>query len=436
MSKLFEKLSFNTSRLGRLTTRDTEYWRMIFAKILKVGEEFEVHVPDERNLREAEHQLRDMFKPTHSVDIVGEYGIKEVTRDGSVPNGVEMITVGRRFNWKTMYEMNKKIMDEMRSLDFYTSYHTGMHIHLLAGYSSHGLSELEKNVPTIILANLYQLHRIFAPELYWIASAGATAEAMTRYTLFRQPLFDYSPINKPMEVIQAELNEKYGKYTMLNMNPSHFANSRELDRFHVEARYPDTVLSPAYATALVALEVAMIYKAIDLSQLGVILMKQEDYEERVALTKKFANYGGGERESDTSDIDQEDIEKFQTISSQMVSWFKAELLSISPIAYDILTKIAITPASLLRIQGKSWRQIEEYLYTPKLIDSDKKDKLIETIILQAITDCTSAGEWRTKAARRLNVEIRKFNELFDQIGEERIVAWDKGLGAMIFKQAV
>lgn len=432
---MFSRLMFH-NRLGRLAVEETEYWRTMFSKILKVGEEFEVHVPDEHDRSEIENIFRREFRPTGSVDVVGDFGIYDVARDGSVPNGIEMITVGRRFNWNTFYAMNQKLMEKMREYDLYTSYHTGMHIHLLASYTSNGTSELERNVPEIILANYYQLHRIFAPELLWMASSGASEFALTRYVTFRQLPFDHSAVNTPMEVIRERLNNKYGKYTMLNMLPCRFVNSREMSRFHVEARYPDTTLSPAYASAIVALQVAMLHKAIDLSQCGIIAMKQDEYEARVTLASKFANLGTGDRESDTSEIGELEIGNLQFMSTQMLNWFKSELVGISPVAFEVLQKIALKPASVMRIEGKSWKQIEEHLYTPMLVDTEKREKLVEIIVLQQITDCDTAGHWRQKVSRRLGLDIRKTNDLIAQVERERIVQFDRGLGAMIFKQTV
>lgn len=431
---MFDKMLFS-NRMGRITSRDVDYWRAMFGKILKVGEEFEVHVPEERDYSDTFDEFRDEFRPTGTVDFVGEHGVKEVTQDGSVPNGMELITVGRRFHWKTFYDMNKKIMDKFQKFDFYTTHHTGMHIHLLASYNSHGASELERNVPEVILANYYQLHRIFAPELYWMASGGATDYAITRYTLFRRPPFDFSPMSSSMREIQRGMNQKYGKYQMFNMNYVNF-DSREVTRFHVEVRHPDTHLSPAYATALVALEVAMLNKAIEISQCGLISMKQDEYEMRKKLFDKFANMGTGDRDSDSSELTYEDMKQLSQMSYDMIRWFKSEITGISPVAYEILKKIAATPASQMRISGKSWKMIEDALYTKELVDSESIDKLMEIVTLQQFTDCINVSVWKNKVAARLGTNLKRVNELLDTVGKERTIVFDKEIGAMLVKQAV
>jgi hypothetical protein len=436
---MFEKMMFS-NRLGRITSRDSDYWKMIFNKVLKVGEEFEVHVPDNLYGDYIFNRFREDFRPTGNLECIGEHGVYDVKTDGSVPNGMELVTVGRRFNWKTFYDQNKKIMEKFQQHDFYTTHNTGMHIHLLAGYSSDsGTSELEKNVPELILANLYQLHRIFAPELFWIASGGATRYAITRYTLFRRPPFDLSPMNQSMRDIQGEMSARYGKYQMVNMNHVKWngdGSHREISRFHVEIRHPDTHLSPAYSTALVALEVALLNKAIEISQCGIISMKQEEYDFRKNLFEKFANMGTGDRDSDSSELTDDDIKKLEEMSSDMIKWFKSEITSISPVAYEILKKIAVTPASMMRIGGKSWKMIEEHLYTPELVDIENTDKLIQIIVMQQITDCKNMNTWKDKASNRLSVPFQKVNELLQYLGKEKIVVFDKEIGAMMFKQIV
>jgi hypothetical protein len=310
-----------------------------------------------------------------------------------------------------------------------------MHIHLLAGYTSNELTELERNVPEIILANFYQLHRIFAPELYWIASGGCQDYAITRYLLFRRPPFDFSATNTPMSVIKEELNERYGKYSMVNLNNCRFQR-REVSTFHVEIRHPDTHLSPAVSSALVALEVALLHKAIDLSQCGIISIKQDEYDFKKAIFDKFVNFGTGDRESDSTDLDQEDIENLQLRTSAMVRWLKSEIYNINPVAYDILKKIAITPSSQMRISGMSWSQIDEKIYTPRMIDRENVDKLLEMLVLQQITDCANDGEWIGKASERLRVPIEKTQQLLKDLSTEKVVMFDDELGSYLMKSIV
>jgi hypothetical protein len=433
--RMFDYLLFN-DRLGRLSTRETEYWQMMFRKILKVGEEFEVQVPQDKSLHNVHDRFARSFNPSRSLHHHGQYGVKEVMTDGSVPHGLEVVTVGKRFDWKTFYEMNEHIMNIFREHDTYTSHHTGMHIHLLAGYTNNDITELERNVPEIILANFYQLHRIFAPELYWIASGGSQDYAITRYLLFRRPPFDFSATNTPMSIITEEMRERYGKYQMFNMNHCRFARGRELSTFHVEVRHPDTHLSPAVSSALVALEVGLLYKAIDLSQCGIISIKQDEYDFKKLIFDKFVNFGTGDRESDSTDLDVDDIENLQVRTSAMVRWLKSELYNINPVAYEILKKISVTPSALMRIDGMSWNQIDEKLYTPRMVDRENVDKLLEMIVLQQITDCTDNGEWLGKASERLRLPIEKTNQLLRDIGMERLVSFDDELGGYMFKQIV
>lgn len=433
--KMFDYLQFSNNRLPKLTQQEANYWHMIFKKILKVGEEFEVVIPSNLNVERTYQQYERDFQPSHSVHHHGKFGIKEITSDGSVPNGMELITVGKRFDWKSFYNMNKRIIDKFNSNSIYTNHHTGMHIHLLAGYTNNDITELEKPVPEIILANFYQLHRMFTPELYWIASGGEHPYAITRYMLFRKPPFDYSAITHPMEIIRDEMQERHGKYQMVNMNFCRFSN-REVSTFHVEIRHPDTHLSPAYSTALVALEVALLTKAIELSTCGIISIKQDEFDYKKNIFDKFVNYGTGERESDSSELDESDIQDLQVRTNAMIRWLKSEIVSVNPVAYEILKVIAVTPSSQMRIGGLNWQKIEQRIYNPRLVDYDNISKLVEMIILQQITECPDNIEWLNQASERLKLPPQKTSQLLDDIGMERLVTFDEELGGYIFKQIV
>lgn len=435
MSRMFDKLLFS-NRLGKLELHEVDYWRMMFGKILKVGEEFEVEVPKGRNIGRVIEDYKEIFEPTGNVDRFGKYGIYDIVTDGSVRNGIELITVGRRFNWKTFVDMNKMIMEKFNDMDFSTSYHTGFHCHLLAGYSgNNGTSELERPVPEIILANYYQLHRHFCPELYWLASSGDKRWALTRYVLFRRPPFDYSAINHGMDFIRSTMNDKYGKYQMFNMNHS-LLRYRQCTRFHVEIRHPDNILSPSYASALVALEVALLQKAIDLSQCGILLMKQDEYDIRKELFDKFVNLGSGLRESDSIDLTDEDIETLKNMSLGMIKWLKSELIGINHHAYTMLQKMAFCPASLARTNGFTWEDIEYSLTEHEQVDETCKNNLMEIMVLQQITDCKTQTQWKKQVSNKLSMPMTRVNELLDYIGKERILVWDNEIGSMLFKQIV
>ncbi|MNS60951.1 hypothetical protein D3C72_939630 [compost metagenome] len=433
MTNMFEKLMMSNN-MGRLTSQETDYWKMFLGKVLKVGEEYEVVIPNDHGVSDTIRSFQHHFRPSGRIDHPGQHGIYDIKQDGSVPHGLELVTAGRRFDWKVFYNMNKKIMDKFQEIEMYTTYHTGMHIHILAGYNEYD-TELERNVPEIILANYYQLHRIFAPELFFMASSGTTRHGLTRYTLFRRPPFDFSPLQTSMRSIREQMSAKYGKYQMINLNPLSFSDNT-VSRFHVEIRYPDTLLSPSYASAIVALEVALLNKAIDLSQIGLISMKQIEYDYRKRMFDKFANLGTGDRDSDTSELTDDDIKRLSEMASEMVKWLKSEIVSINPTAYEILQKIALEPASLMRVSGKSWRMIEEHLYSPEIIDNESMDKIKEIIIMQQITDCDNTIQWKNKVSSRVGISQQKVGELITKMGTEKVMVFDKEIGAMLFKQLV
>jgi hypothetical protein len=146
--------------------------------------------------------------------------------------------------------------------------------------------------------------------------------------------------------------------------------------------------------------------------------------------------GTGDRESDSTDLEQDDIENLQLRTSALIRWLKAEISNLNPIAYDILKKMSVSPSSLMRINGMSWQQIDEKIYTPKMIDRENVDKLMEMLILQQITDCPSNEEWISKASERLSLPQIKTEQLLRDLGTEKIVVFDDELGSYMFKSIV
>jgi hypothetical protein len=177
----------------------------------------------------------------------------------------------------------------------------------------------------------------------------------------------------------------------------------------------------------------MLNKAIEISQCGIISMKQDEYDSRRTLFDKFANMGTGDRDSDSSELTDEDIKSLEQMTSDMIRWFKSEIVTQSPVAYEILKKIAITPASIMRISGKSWRMIEEHIYPQELVDSESVDKLNQIMVFHQITDCPNVTVWKNKVSSRLEIPITKVNELLDYMGREKTVAFDREIGAMLVK---
>lgn len=431
--KMFDHLLF-TDRLGKLSDKDVDYWRNTLYKTLKVGQEFEVIVPSDEDLDDMQELLRSELEPTRDVRRAGKVGVYEVTRDGSVPHGLEIITVGRRFDWHTFYEMNKKIMESMLRRNIYTSHHTGMHIHMLSGYFDE-YSELEKPLPEIIVANFYQLHRIFATELFWMASGGKDRFAITRYSLFRRPPMDYSATKHSISSIRSSLEDMYGKYSMVNLNPLG-TRGRDITRFHVEMRHPDTILSPAYATALVSLEVALLQKAIELSQCGIISIQQEEFDRKKLILDRFVNLGTGDRESDSLDLTDEDIDYLKDRSLLLTKWLKGELSSINPVAYEVLTKISQKPACMMRIEGMDWQEIEEEIYGENAVDLDYRSKLLKIIALHEVVECNSVDEWKEQVSNKLDVTIDKTNDLLHFLSREKIMQFDSEIGSMLFRRII
>jgi hypothetical protein len=90
----------------------------------------------------------------------------------------------------------------------------------------------------------------------------------------------------------------------------------------------------------------------------------------------------------------------------------------------------------MRINGMSWSQIEEKIYTPRMVDQENIDKLVRMIMLQQITDCDSNNEWIELASNTLSLPLDKTASLLKDISMERVITFDEELGGMMLKQIV
>lgn len=387
----------------------------------------------DKAIQTVESSIKKIMPPTKSVDIVGS-GIHSITDDGSVPNGIEIITVGRRYHFETFYEQNSKIIAKVLENKGFVSNNCSTHFHILSGYTSHGVKELEKPVPQTILANYYQLHNIFAPYLFWITSTGELDYALTRYMLFRMPLDEFSNYYPDMVHLKSVIYDTYQRYCMFNMSNLRFAKNKDIDRFHIELRYPDGNLSPACVTAYIALELALLFKAIELSRYGRINnLPREECVITQKLFKSFANLGTGDRDSDTDGfIGSNNHRLIRKRTFEMIWFLKSQLINLDNYSYGILTKLAETPPSVMRVKGATWKNIDNELYTPLQWNEELKS-VVEIIELQKFRNCHSMKNWEQEVSKYLGFDLRKVQKIMTILRQQKHIYYDTEIGQPIIK---
>lgn len=421
---------------GLLTSNGWRYWKVTLQKSVKVGVELEVEIPTNNSIERFQSMLIREFNPTMDIKMVGDHGVLDIKQDHSIAHGVEVVTVGRRVYLPSLHEDLSYIINTLLRKSCYTSHHCSVHLHILSSYFSRTLRDMERKMPVVILKNYYNLHNYFAPELFWIASAGDAPYNLTRYINFRRPTLHLDASSMTMNRIIAEMLNQYGRYTMVNLSNTQLADyemeDSDIDIFHVELRYPDCVLSPGVITAWIALEYALLMKAVDLSKYGVVSY-QDQLPEKEKVLYALANDGVGRRKSQ-SILSPEQFRWLAKSAYDMVQWLKQEIISLERgrVAYEALKKLAKEPVSLRRVKGHDWRKIERDVWRMERMD-DKIRLLTKIIDLHQITGCKSMTEWRQRAGEVIGMSPASVARVMNKAYGHRHV-WDQEIGTFIFIQ--
>ncbi len=375
---------------------------------------------DPNNIR---NLVTNELKPTKFVGEHGATGVYKVCKDGSLlgDGGVEVATVGRRPQFFAIYDQMKKIMKTCTKYGAYTNERCSIHIHLLASYLNgsfdaedrgkeflnNEVTEMEKPMPEIILANFHQLVRRYHCALIWMGAAGTEMKHLTRWEKFRKPILAYSAAHRRMTSVVDEVrgaSKQKPKYAMMNYDPVKFNLEGDVTRLHLEARYLDGMLSPSVVAAHTVLLYALMLKAVDMSRYGILESGSEDYMNKQKEMLKYlcnndGDWQGGNRFSDTSHI-RPYIPALQEQSMLLVRLVKSVLNDQSP-ADRILKSLAQRPVAMRLIDGQTWEQIEADLGPGEEAMGPVQQLLSQIIDTSSIGECDSGEEWIETAATQL-----------------------------------
>lgn len=368
--------------------------------------------------------LTEHLQPSQSYGKVNPSGVVGVKTDGSLKGdkGVEIITVGRRVDYWEFFTMSKNIIDKVEEYGGYLNERTGSHMHVLTSYyEESGANEMEKPMPQIILANFHQLCRRYQNALVWMTTALSDPNHITRWEKFRVSVLGISPVTRDMSQVIAEVARHAGgnKYGLVNYNSTRLNSKSDVDKFHVEFRQADSTMCPTYYAALACLHYAILVKAVEISRYGLLKVGDESWLKKAKDMKKVILNGKGDwdspRVSDTSHV-LDYLDYFIEESLDLVGQLKSVLLKLGP-AYDVLLKLARKPASLRRINGDKWEDIEKDIAVEITSADQLEVKMSEIIDLRLIDDCRTVEEWASEVQKLLKEDTG----LKDEVGVSDII---------------
>lgn len=416
-----------------LSHEESLYWKDLLYRVIKVGTELEYALPQGVKKKDVLPQIIENLKPSYNINQLGPYGVLDVENEHC---GFEVRVIGRQPYYQALLEQYKHIISVILNFGARTKYTCGLHYHLLAI----GLNEC---VPEIILANFWNLVRRYAPSLKFMTSTGSKREALCRRRNHNSHLemIHLCPSLRTMRDIQLHLhNSKIvpQHQNFFNLEHLKFSESGDIENFHIEFRFPDANLSAISVVVKMFLFLAMLFKAVEMSQFGLLHVgRTSEWKRKMALLDMLSNNNGNLASSDTSQITEVELDELRAGSQELLGLLKPLFVKFNnnP-SYEILSFLAQTPVCLLRMQGSSWEQIDRMLQKraeKQKITWDQMDrKIIRVIELALLTGLNSVQEWKKSLIRELRISSPELENRLTEYNYWRGLYWDAQLGSILF----
>jgi hypothetical protein len=298
---------------------------------------------------------------------------------------------------------------------------------------------------------VWNLTRRYAPFLRFLTSAGDRSQALCRRRNHTSHLemVRHTPGQYSMQRIQRILHESKQvpeHQNFLNLEHVRFTEEGAVRQFHLEFRFPDADLAPVSIVAKTFLFLAMVIKAVEMSQYGVIHVGRiREWRRKVALLDMLSNNDGSLATSDTSRVTPEVIEELRGGCRELLELLKPTFGRFARAAgeggedhpaFEVLNLLAETPLSLLRASGRDWQEIERLLAERAATTHEEWDasdrRLIRVIELAELTGRPAPEAWKWEAARELFLTPQELERRLGRLDRRRGLRWDTTLGTMVF----
>ncbi len=421
-------------RKDTLSIAEAAYWKDLFYRTVKIGTELEVAPPKGCDRPTFESAVRLALSPSGCLESLGANGVLDVTPEHC---GIEIRVIGRQPHLDTLLKQYMTIMNALKHERARPRPTCGLHFHLLTP----GLAE---PVPEIILANLWNLMRRYAPELKFITSGGESRNALCRRRQYNSHLemVRHSPSLESMAEIQQGLRKSPivpEHQNFINLEHLQFTVDGGILPFHLEFRFPDADISALSVTAKTFLLLALLLKSVDLAQYGLIHVgKFEPWKRKIELLGLLSNNDGDLASSDTSGVSDEVVDELRHGCHEMLDLLVPTFEYLDATAgHRLLERLADSPISLLRCAGNDWSQIDAvlqgYLPLPCEVDVDQIDhRLMQRIELEEWSGHASQKAWQWHAARELHINPQDLECRLDKLRSVRGLRWDTRQGTMVF----
>ncbi len=419
-----------TSRPDSLTVPEARYFQDLLYRIIKIGTEVEFALPKGVLRDDLQPRIEKALQPSRDMNRLGTLGVYDVIKEHC---GIEILVIGRHPHWDALLRQYRGIILPLLKEKIRIRPTCGLHFHLLGI----GLAE---EIPEIILANFWNMTRIFAPGLKYITSGGKSRKGLCRRRQHNahQEFIKHSPADHSMREIQEILKKSFDvpeHQNFLNLEHIKFSEQGAVTDIHVEMRFPDGDLCPVSITAKTFLFLTMLLKAVEISKFGLLNIEECTILERNSeLMDMISNNEGKVATSDTGAIDDVILQEYRKNTLAMLTFLKSIFLILDNPGEAILHQLALLPISLRRDRADSWEKIEEDLsgHIPIVQKLDTTDyELIKIIELGIVLNRKTEADWHTNVATILKI---KKGEIARRLANytDRTPTWQPDLGSVVF----
>jgi hypothetical protein len=415
-------------RPDALNQEEASYSQDLLYRTIKIGTELEFALPKGVSREDFQPAIEKLLEPSRDMERLGRLGVYDVVKEHC---GVEVQIIGRHPHWDSLLRQYQQIVAPLLEQGVRMRPTCGLHFHLLGI----GLAE---TIPEIILANLWNMARKYAPGLKYLTSGGDSWEGLCRRRQHNahQEFVCQSPSNLSMREIQANLKKSLvvpEHQNFFNLEHLEFDEGGAVRKFHLEFRFPDGDLSAVSVIAKTFLFLAMVLKSVEISKFGLLHVGRiQDWNRRKMLLDLISNNDGMHATSDTSAISREMLEEYRDIARKLLKFLKSIFVILDNPSEIVLQELVERPISLRRIDGDDWQKIDADLgseITPPSLD--QLDYKIIKIIELGLVEGNNYDEWLKMTAIRSGVpreSIRKRLEGY----KNRDPIWDQEFGRMVF----
>ena len=413
-----------------LSVIDARYYQDLLYRTIKIGTELEFALPKGVLREDFQPRIEAFMEPSGDMNQLGRLGVYKVINEHC---GVEVLIIGRHPHWESLVDQYSQIIYTLLEENVRMRPTCGFHFHLLQV----GASE---SIPEIILANLWNIFRLFAPGLKFLTSGGGKRDSLCRRRQHNahQEFIKLCPTRHHMREIQAALKASMDvpeHQNFFNLEHIAFTDEGEIGTMHMELRFPDGDLCPVSITAKTFLFLTMLLKAVEISKFGLLdVEKDPSWEKNVELLDHISNNDGRLAASDTADITDKMLEEYRENGRALLRFLKSVFLIFDNPAEVILKELVEMPVSLRRISGRDWLEIDSELanmvaplHTPDEIDHE----LLKIIELSLLAEEKNEEIWLTKVAEQLQTNrpgiIQRLQFLIN-----RDPVWSEEIGSMVF----